>query len=264
MVRRNLDLELLAGLVLLAALAVTATTSPLVRAAPGSFLALAAPGYALGAALVPAGGLDRFERILISVGASLCVTVVGTVALDAAGARLDTRTWCLFLSVATLACCGAAALRRRASAQVIAPLAQSAGAPSRVRRLPPRSSIALACCAVALIAAAFVLAKLPSSNVQGFTVLWALPQNSGKGDFTVGVRSEELVTKRYVLTARAGGSVVLRIRLTLLPGSSWQQSGRLTAARVAAGNALRVTLAPAESPARVYRRVHLDFGRIGG
>ena len=96
--------------------------------------------------------------------------------------------------------------------------------------------------------------------MHGFTLLWALPEDATRGAFTVGVRSDELATTAYVLTARSGTTVVLSRRITLRPGESWTATGTRAPA-IAQG--LVVSLARATRPGTVYRRVHLALGATG-
>ena len=156
----------------------------------------------------------------------------------------------------TLAASGVAAWRRAR----LRPAGSAASTGARVAPLSP-ARLALTCAALALVVASLVLARQPASHVQGFTILWALPKDEARGAFAVGVKSDELRTTSYVLTAVSGTHVVLRRRVTLRPGESWSTSATRTPS---IAKVLEVSLAKAARPATAYRRVHLALGAFGG
>ncbi len=250
MARPDRDLAAAAGVAALAALAVATTGDAAVRAVPGILLALFVPGYALSVALFPERRGDGFERLLLALGSSLAISVLAAVALDQAPGGLNARSWCIALAAVTLVSCGVGARRRRAHPR------RAAGAPRRIRL----AAVALACAACAPVAGALAIARLPATGVQGYTLLWALPKDEAQGTFTVGVRSYELTTTSYVVTARSGTRVVLQRRVTLRPGESW--SAAATRAPSIA-RAVEVALAKAAHPGSTYRRVHLALGAAG-
>lgn len=257
--RRSRDLQALAVLAVLALLVVSTTHESIVRAAPGCYLALFSPGYALSVALAPGRSVDRLERLLLSLGLSICACIVGALALTETPAHLSTGSWAIFLTATTLAASAIGAWRRRAQ-----PSESGGGAGSfrRVigRHLPRPSTIGLAGFAIALASAAVAIARLPASNVQGYTILWALPTDPAHGEFSVGMTSDELATTSYVLTATSGRKVVLQRRITLRPGESWQAKRTVGASASSASTVLEVSLRQAARPDIVYRHVSLTLG----
>jgi hypothetical protein len=257
--RRNVDLTGAAVLAALAALAVLVTDDAAARAVPGSLLVLFVPGYALSVALLPERRRDHLERLLLALGSSISISVIGAVALNETPAGLTAGSWCVALTTVTLVTCGVGAWRRRQ----LSPAGESAATratTARARRIP-LVRVGLASMALALVAGALAIARLPSSNVDGFTILWAIPKDAAAGDFAVGVRSDELSTTSYLLTAVSGTNVVLRRRVTLRPGESWST----TATRKASSaQVVEVSLAKAARPQTVYRQVHLALGAFGG
>lgn len=235
----------------MAAVVVAATDDALVRAVPGILLVLFAPGYAFSVALLPERRGDAVERLLLALGSSLALAVAGAVALDQT-VGLTARSWCAALGAMTLASAAVGARRRRPRQR------RSDGAGAAWRIAPAAGAMACAACVFA--ATAIVIAQRPAGGVQGFTILWALPKDAARGDFAVGVRSDELRTTSYVLTARSGSTVVLLRRVTLRPGASWTA----TATRdPSIAQALEVSLEKSARPGVVYRSVHLALGSTG-
>jgi Protein of unknown function (DUF1616) len=258
-VRRSRDLQAVAVLAVLALLVVSTTHESVVRAAPGSFLALFSPGYALSVALVPARSVDRLERLLLSLGLSLCACIVGALALTETPAHLTAGSWSIYLVATTLAACAIGARRRGAQP----PESDgAAGAFRRVigRRLPGPGVIGLAGVTIALASAAVLIARLPASNVQGYTILWALPADPVHGEFSVGMTSDEQRTTSYVLTAVSGRRLVMRRRITLRPGESWQTRGTVATSTSSDSTVLEVSLSQTSRPNIVYRHVTLTLG----
>jgi uncharacterized membrane protein len=259
--RRNLDLKLVGWGTVVAALLVTATPWSVARVVSGAFLALLAPGYGLSAALLPRRPGDRFSRAMLGLGMSLAFVVVAAVVLNGAGVPLTERSWCVVLTVVTLVACVVAARRREApSVEESEPLAAD-GRSLLTRRLVP-ATIALVLCAVALVGGAFALARQPAANVTGYSELWALRAHGAPAAFSVGVTCDELKRTSYIVKARVGSSFVLRRRITLRPGRSWQWSGRVPNLSPVFGKTLQVVLVKTRRPDRVYRRVRLTLGGV--
>lgn len=259
--RRSRDLVTVAVLAVLAVVVVSTTHAPIARVAPGSFLALFAPGYALSAAFAPGRSLDPLERLLLSLGLSICACIIGAIALDATPAHLTAGSWSVVLTAITLTACaiGIGGRLRRPSSGT------EATGPAPDLRLAARrclrpGAIGLACAAVGLTSTAVVIARLPAANVQGYTTLWTLPVGPGHGGFSVGVTSQELRTTSYVLTAKSGRRVVLRRRVTLGPGQSWQARGTVGTPSAGSATMLVVSLRKADRPGLLYRQVYLSFG----
>jgi hypothetical protein len=209
----------------------------------GLALVLAVPGYAVSAALFPAGSLARSDRLAVSIALSLVTAILGGLLVHALNGVLDARTFVALLADVTILATVVALRRDR-----------SGGA--RASSLPrlSRPHIAALVLSALLLAAAVALARtpLPAHNVAGYTALWLLPKTDASLD--LGVRSGEHSTSRYRLDLRVGGTVARRWRIELVPGATWQ-------IRIPAqgSTAVQATLMRGDSR-RVYRRVALHAG----
>ena len=130
------------------------------------------------------------------------------------------------------------------------------------RRIAPQS-IGLALVALALVAGAAAVARLPASHVDGYTVLWALPAKSALGTFEMGIRSEERSPTGTVRDGALGAKVLLRRRITLKPGATWRGHGSVGAPGQFGSRYVSFTLARTSQPTVTYRSVHLLFGVPG-
>jgi uncharacterized membrane protein len=263
MSRANLDLKLAALAAVEGLVVATAVDQTAARVVPAILLALVAPGYALSVALLPQAR-DGYERLLLALGLSVCVIVIGGLILDLTPWGLTSLSWGISLAAFTLAACALA--QRRRSAAAAEPAADATPKeslpPAARRRALAASSIAVAAVA-AMVVGAVLIARLPSSSahVNGFTALWAVPVKQSEASFSIGIRSDEVRTTSYRLVASAGQRVVLRRNVTLRPGEEWLANGRFVrAAPAGAVKELKVLLYRDDRPKVVYRRVHLTFG----
>jgi uncharacterized membrane protein len=262
MSRANLDLKLAALAAVEGLVVATAVDQTAARVVPAILLALVAPGYALSVALLPQVR-DRFERLLLALGLSVCVIVIGGLILDLTPWGLTSLSWGISLAAFTLAACALAQRRRSAAVPARAGDATPREFLSRAarRRALTVSSIGAAAVA-AMVVAAVLIARQPSSSahVDGFTALWAVPVKQSDASFSIGIRSDEVRTTSYRLIARAGQKVVLRRNLTLRPREEWLAKGRFVgAAPIGAVRELQVLLYRDDRPTVVYRRVGFTF-----
>ncbi len=163
-------------------------------------LTLFLPGYAIVAVAFGSSELALPKRLMLSVGVSLMVLVLGTLVLNVFPFGIRTASWAVLLALVVIAACRGAALRR--------------GRPQpRGKRRSPLASlhpswgaIAMLAAAVAIAGAALVLAQKPLSakNAEGFTALWMLPTDSKEDAVRVGVVSSEQGPASYRLTVRVG------------------------------------------------------------
>ena len=259
MSRADLDLKAAAGVALLAVLTSTAIDTTIVRTLPAVMLLLFVPGYVLSVVLFPELR-EVLERILVAVGLSLCVDVLGGLLLDRLGFGLTSRSWSIALALFTLGAC-LAAYRRRTS--LTAPTERTRWQRLESRR-PSLATAAMVVGSVVAVVAALLIARLPASSahIEGYTALWIKPRNAAVGTFSVGVRSDELHRTRFRLIgiSLSGPKIVLRKDLTLAPGQQWQASGSV---RIPSGGAteVRISLYKAGRPRVAYRQVYATFGR---
>jgi uncharacterized membrane protein len=260
MSRADLDLKIAAGVAVLAIVVAAADAPSAVRAVPATLLVLVLPGYVLSVALLPAQR-DPFERLLLTVGLSICVAVLGGLLIDRTGAGLTGRSWSVALGLFTIAACVVAGKRRAETVDEAPPATAPLREEKRVdgRRL---GVTALGVAVVAVVVGAIVIARLPSSSahVLGSTALWIKPEHAPVGAFSVGVRSDEIrrTTYRLVASVDETHGVLIRTNLTLAPGEERTVNA---AVPVPSGivRTVRVSLYRAGRPSVPYRQVHATF-----
>ena len=125
-------------------------------------LVLMLPGYAVVAACLPKRSFGWAERLLLSLGASIAVTVLLSLVMYWIGVNLQTATWSIALAAATLVASAVAWQRRK---QVVEAL------PSTVDlRLNLRQAALLGAAVVISVAAIRVAQQpAPSAIVSGYT-----------------------------------------------------------------------------------------------
>ena len=79
------------------------------------------PGYAIMSAALPASTLDRLERLTLSLGLSIAVTILGGLALNLAPAGLDRYSWSVLLTLVIVGSSSVAMLRRARRRAAIPP-----------------------------------------------------------------------------------------------------------------------------------------------
>jgi hypothetical protein len=246
--------DLLAAMLVAAAgagLALGPVRLPWLQALAAVPLVLFTPGYTLLAALLPGSRPGVIERALFSVGLSLAVTILGTVALDRTHWGLQPAAWAALLGGVTLAAGAAAWARRRRLPQ--------AAAPWRVLA-PIHGSQALlfSLAALAAIAAVTLAGRpAPARGAEGYSLLWLLPAADGNPNAArLGLSSHELAATEYRLALELDGRPIQEWgELSLAPGDRWEATAALPPAR--ADEMLEARLYRADDPETIYRRVTL-------
>jgi uncharacterized membrane protein len=218
---------------------------PAARVVPALLLIFVLPGYALSAALLPKRGL-AWDRAPLTLGLSIVVTGLGSLAAYRASETLDTRLWAVLPATVTVGACGVA-------------LARSPGAAKHrrtrdlVRQLSPFGLLAAA--AVVFVAAdAVVLARSPvTTGVNGYSSLWIKRGESAAGRVELGVSSSEVRPATYRVVVRSASGVVFHRRLELDPSQTWHG----LVADVPAGEVLSADLYKDGNAKTPYRRVQL-------
>ncbi len=213
--RSNADL-LAAGIVSAAAVVLALVDAPAVlRLLPALVLVLFIPGYLLAAALFPQPSLSLTERVVISIGASFALTIVGGLLLAWSPAGLTPVSWATFLAVMSLVGIVAAWWRRR----------RSAGFMPRIALLPVRGIDLLMLTVAALGIVGIVAAtRAIASDMEEPppAALWMLPVENGALDARVGVRAGD-PGGAYTLRVTSTGQLLDEFELDLDAGETWQQ-----------------------------------------
>jgi len=206
---------------------------------------LLAPGYALICALFGNALPEMPLRLLLALALSLATSIAVALVLNAASISLTSDSFVLALGAVTVACAGAAAIRR----------ARSGLPPAPAVRQPGTLRWALSILVAALVFAGLVGAlrePLPNRHVAGYSQLSAL--RAGPSLVSVRVKSAEQESTRYRVEALASGRRLRSVTLTLQPGQEWKGLVRTGGPRIPI---VEVSLYRLSNPKAVYRRVVL-------
>ena len=259
---RALGNGLIATLAIAAALFSGVLASPsMVRITSALLLVLVLPGLSLTRALFPARALGAGDVLLLSIVLSVCLAVVGGLALHVTLVGLTKGSWATLLAGVTVVAAVTAEVRTRRIQGVGAPFIARADATDRVRSTPAvrgrwlvNGALFGLALGIGVSAVSMARTPLPARGVEGYTALWLLPGDNGGRKFKIGVESSELKTTRYRLEVRVGRTPVPAYRFELATGARW--NARLRVERGWSGT-VRALLYRASAPGTVYRRVRL-------
>jgi hypothetical protein len=218
----NLHLAITAT-VIATTVGVTGAYVPVLSVVCGIALTLVIPGYALGAALFRPGTLGTLERLLISVGMSVALAVLGGLALNLLPVGLQTVSWSLLLGGVALLALLVALIRRHATP--LEPLDLHLR-PIQMALLGGALTLMLAAAIISILGAA---AQYSGSAAQ----LWMLPGAvvNEQQTVTIGVDNLGATPLEGSLLVTLGGQVLETLPpLTLDSGAKWQST--LTLPRV--------------------------------
>ena len=223
---------------------------PLLQTIAGLALALYLPGRAMSAGLFNRG-ITRTEEAAISVGLSLCVTIIGGFILHFANA-MTAPGWAAFLAGFSLAACG---------------LIQHFGAPPRrgAREIRFFSLTTRKDRAALVTAAFFVLLSytIASAGLQrypffSYTELSLVPAPARPRDAVqIAFRNREGAGQNYTLELHTGAELVARwSAIHLEPDETWTKVAPLSAETVP-GRRIEARLYKDSKNDTLYRRVWL-------
>ncbi len=257
---KNLDLMVA---VIIAAMNVLWALLPSRTPAMGIILALplvfVLPGYTLTEAMFHKRALAASHRLMLSLGLSLALDILGGFVLNLLPIGLQATSWAVLLGLLTTVFSLLAAMFRR-GAQVH-------------RTQPLKFPFSIHACfllglatIVAVLAVQYSAINLAQQPHPGFTQLWMLPSIQAGKSYAIrlGVRSFEStsVTYRILLTVN-GVQVMTWPSVVLAPEEQWD---RLVP--IASGTAdsvyVEVRLYKLDKPQIVYREVHVTFSNMGG
>lgn len=216
-------------------------------------LVLVLPGYLCTAAALPHHRFRVVERLLLSVGVSLVVVVLGGLLLQLMPWGLTALAWSVYLSAVTLLA-GGIAWRRR-------PL-PVLSTPRKPITLGLRQGVLLGIAGLLLLSAG-VVARIGAEEqrVARFTQFWLLPSKQQEEDqIRLGITNEELQPLHYRVELLVAGFVVQEWpSIALEQGERWQATATLP--QVRQNNELvTAQLYRLDEPDVVYRRVKLWRG----
>ncbi|MDX6690060.1 MAG: hypothetical protein QOG15_1517 [Solirubrobacteraceae bacterium] len=220
------------------------------RAVLGLVLVLAAPGYALVAAMF---GDDRPEfamQVVLSLALSIALCIAAALGLDVAGVELTARTFTLALSGIALVAAGVAAVRHH-----------DRGATAYALPAPMRMWVVVLALLVGVFAGVLVVLRqpLPDPAAEGYTALSATRPSPSKVRFTIHNQEQRAVRYHVQIiefSRPAGRHVIGRADPRLAPGHRLSD----VVSTVPSGRALpvKVRLYRADAPDTIYRSVYLQ------
>ena len=227
---RNWDLYIVAAWVV-AVLALNQLALPVwAKVALTLPLVVGLTGYAITAAIFAQQQLGKAERLLFVICLSFATSAIGGLILNLTNVGLRRGSWLIYLCVVALSAGVVALVRRIRVVPVAVALAPSH---SLWLRPSPRQLAhgALFACAGLIALAAIMVARTPptpAEGLQGYTLLWMLPPNTGKNTDAkiarVGVHCVEFVPTQYRLQLQQDGAVLREWSLFLQPGEQWESN----------------------------------------
>ena len=249
------------------------------------------PGYTLTGALFHRRSLDRTYRLLLSLGISVSIVIVGGLLLNALPAGLRPSSWSMLLALLTLLFAVLGTYWQRKTAPPASPpnvgtrLIASAPLTASASRLTPLPGIAPTpgieshlrppsfrlrwygwiVCALAVLVMAFSIVFSASSVAQqphtGFTQFWMLPSNQPGAACSVylGIQSYEATSETYRVAMTANGneeSVWPSIQLA--PREQWDQLVPIHSIHNGPVY-VEAQLYRADNPEIVYREVNVNM-----
>ena len=174
------------------------------------------PGYTLVSALFPALVISTVERILLSMGSSIALTILLGLAMAALGIALEPLTWAAGLALITLI--GAAvAWTRRAR--------RGLSGPSPVISRMPRAGIVMLGLAALITADVLLGSRLIAGQQQAPAPaqLWMVPISGKPNDAVLGVRAGE-DAEDYRVVISSAGEPIYEFDVPLGPGEVWERN----------------------------------------
>ena len=171
-------------------------TMPLWVAPLGILMVLFIPGYAIVSAMLPKVGSEK--TLLLSLGLSISISVVGGVVLNLTPWGLTPTTWSLWLSSISLLGLMFASLQRRNHNRNF-----EMGVPTL-----HKENKAIFVWAGFILLGAVLIAYISSRQTETtFTQLWAIPgvTSEGKYEIEIGIRNEEKQSEVYNLYIESDG-----------------------------------------------------------
>lgn len=208
------------------------------------------PGYAVVSALFPKTTFTFAEQILLSVGASITLTILGGFTLYWTPWGLQAVAWVILLACITYTASAISLVQRNKRGAFF----------SQRKHLAISSMQVFGIGAASLIfVGAIAIARTPvsASNVSGYSQLWMLPVNYTQRDVKLGLRSEEFTDVQYRLEVRVGDTLIREWPLIKLqPDQQWEVDLELPVVH-SVGRDVEAQLYRLDKPDTVYRRVVL-------
>ncbi len=217
------------------------------------------PGYALTEVLFHKQALGASHRLVLSLGLSLAIDVLGGLILNMLPAGLQATSWAALLGLLTAAFSLPAAFLRRGT------VSSHNARPLRFRFIMPGCILFGLAATVAIFSLLYAVIGAAQQPYPGFTQLWMVPVAQPGENCTVrlGVRSFESAptTYRIVMTIN-GAQMTTWPSVVLLPQGEWDRVEPITSGG-AGSVSVGVQLYRFDRPGSVYRQVHYTFHKCG-
>jgi hypothetical protein len=210
------DLALCALIATAALVAAALDLSPVLRIGLAAPLVLFVPGYAFVNALFPALVIPTVERILVSMGSSIALTIMLGLVMAALRIPLEAVTWAAGLALITLVAGGVAWTRRAR---------RGLAGPSPVIARMPRLGIVMVGLAALIVADVLLGSRLIAGQQQTPppALLWLVPVQGEPADAVLGVRAGE-DAEEYRVVISSAGQPIYEFDVPLEPGEVWQRN----------------------------------------
>ncbi|HLX57049.1 MAG TPA: DUF1616 domain-containing protein [Ktedonobacteraceae bacterium] len=247
-------------LVLLAGRATTgvASTGMVWTSVIGTILALplvfVLPGYTLCEALFHKRSLDAVHRMLISLGLSLSIDILGGIVLNVFPIGLRALSWAALLAFLTALFALLVAYLRRKTVMIVKQ-------PHRIRFNAYECILFGLACAVVMLSIGFSAASVAQQPRPGFTQMWMLPSDQSNNSCAVrlGVRSYELSPVTFSVEMTINGAQVNRWpSIVLAPQQEWERLVSIGSSETGAVS-IEAQLYRSGKPQVVYRQVNITM-----
>jgi uncharacterized membrane protein len=247
---KRLSLTIIVFAVLAASISV-ASSSVLVRSIVAIPLFLFLPGHSV---LHLVTGRRRFdlENLVLAVGLSMAIAVLGGVALNLIGA-LSLIGWAVLSAAVTVGATAAGSLTAARSVQPGRPWMMSPGL------RPAQWMMCLVAVLLAFGSVELVRSGAEAQHEYAFTEFWMVPKGAPESNMvTIGIRNSEKVPTTYDIALFAdGANVSRRSGITLQPGKSWLDDVALDT-QLQHAERVQAWLFRSDAPYDVYRKVWIS------
>lgn len=244
----NLSITIIATLIG-AVSALTPSAGTILRALFAVPFALFLPGYALAKFLLPTQTLGFVERLTLSLGLSLAISVLTGLLLNISPWGLQVESWTYLLGGMTICLTVAANIR---SKRVLIN-------PTWPLRINVRTGLLFALTGLVVVAA-IAIASLGAirQRTPGFTQLWILPiDDAAANKVVLGIRNYEGTVVSYQLKLMAGEAFLMEFpTIEIESGGKWETVVNVPPEYEGA-QAVEAELYRLDDPETIYRRVIL-------
>ena len=220
------------------------------------------PGYTLVEALFHQKLLNSTYRLVLSLGLSLALAILGGLMLNVLPGGLQALSWAVFLGLlTTVFALFAAYLRRRVPGREV----QVQGTRPQMLGLNVSTYLVGLAITMAILSVLYAVIGVEQQPHPGFTQLWMLPaaQTGTRDAVRLGVRNFEATAVTYRVTITMNGKLVRTwSSVVLQPEQTWNQVVPIPSSG-AHSVYIEALLYRLDQPHAVYRNVHLTFHPSG-